>query len=82
MFEERVLQVAFVANGIWALRFPSKPTYDQFCASFNAKLFHNMTGLEYSDTNKAKVRPQLEPALQFSHNFLYHISSIFQSSMI
>ena len=54
-FEENQLQVAFVAGGIWALRFPSKPTYEKFCREYEAKLFENMTGLAYNETNQAKV---------------------------
>ena len=54
-FEENQLQVAFVASGIWALRFPSKPAYQQFCREYEAKLFENMTGLAYNETNQAKV---------------------------
>lgn len=55
-FEENQLQVAFVANGIWALRFPSKNAYQKFCRDYEAKLFENMTGLAYNTTNQAKVK--------------------------
>ena len=56
IFEENQLQVAFVANGIWALRFPTKIAYQKFCRDYEHKLFENMTGLANNPTNQAKVQ--------------------------
>ncbi|XP_027346987.1 protein CYPRO4 [Abrus precatorius] len=48
-------RVDFVANGVWALKFPSDDTYRKFVTEFQNCLFENVYGLECTEENKIKV---------------------------
>ncbi|KAK7400804.1 hypothetical protein VNO78_12111 [Psophocarpus tetragonolobus] len=48
-------RVDFVADGVWALKFPSDDTYRSFITDFQNCMFENVYGLECTDENKVKI---------------------------
>ncbi|TKY59093.1 CYPRO4 protein [Spatholobus suberectus] len=48
-------RVDFVANGVWALKFPSDDTYRRFVTEFQNCVFENVYGLECTEENKVKI---------------------------
>nr|KYP76357.1 Protein CYPRO4 [Cajanus cajan] len=48
-------RVDFVADGVWALKFPSDDTYRRFVTDFQNCMFENVYGLECTEENKVKI---------------------------
>ncbi|KAK7319862.1 hypothetical protein RJT34_04590 [Clitoria ternatea] len=48
-------RVDFVANGVWALKFPTDDTYRRFVTEFQNCMFENVYNLECTEENKVKV---------------------------
>ncbi|KAK7362641.1 hypothetical protein VNO77_04759 [Canavalia gladiata] len=48
-------RVDFVANGVWALKFPTDDAYRKFVTEFQNCMFENVYGLECTEENKFKV---------------------------
>lgn len=48
-------RIDFVANGVWALKFPSDETYRRFVTEFQNCMFENVYGLECTEENKVKI---------------------------
>lgn len=48
-------RVDFVANGVWALKFPSDEAYREFVTEFQDCLFENVHGLKATEENKIRV---------------------------
>ncbi|KAB1200753.1 Protein CYPRO4 [Morella rubra] len=48
-------RVDFVANGVWALKFPTDEAYRKFITEFQDYLFENVHGLKATEENKIKV---------------------------
>ena len=48
-------RVDFVADGVWALKFPSDDTYRRFVTEFQNCVFENVYGIECTEENKVKI---------------------------
>ncbi|KAG5010765.1 hypothetical protein JHK87_019280 [Glycine soja] len=48
-------RVDFVADGVWALKFPSDDTYRRFVTEFQSCMFENVYGIECTEENKVKI---------------------------
>ncbi|KAL2344819.1 hypothetical protein Fmac_006104 [Flemingia macrophylla] len=48
-------RVDFVADGVWAIKFPSDDSYRRFVTDFQNCVFENVYGLECTEENKVKI---------------------------